>query len=117
MFRVELPEPSGEVPADLRRGIGDHRPALPGVARVHLKGWASQLTFDDRTYGGVGNDLRLQSPGYEGMPQGATTSRSMAVRATSRLRPQSAVNEPHALYYIARCGDQVLSRAARETKA
>ena len=38
----------------------------PGVAaRVHLKGWASQLTFDDRTYGGVGNDLRLQSPGYE----------------------------------------------------
>jgi len=66
-FRVELPEPSGEVPVRLSGGASEivvRRP--PGVAaRVRLKGWASQLTFDDRTYGGVGNDLRLQSPGYE----------------------------------------------------
>jgi hypothetical protein len=67
MFRVELSEPSGEVPVRLSDGASENivrRP--PGVAaRIHLKGWASQLTFDDRTYGGVGNDLRLQSPGYE----------------------------------------------------
>ncbi len=40
------------------------RPA--GVAaRVHLKGWASTLVFDDQTFSDVGNDVRLQSPGYE----------------------------------------------------
>ena len=40
------------------------RPA--GVAaRVHLKGWASALVFDDQTFSGVGNDVRLQSPGYD----------------------------------------------------
>jgi len=66
-FRVELPEPSGEVPVRISGGASEiivRRP--PGVAaRVRLKGWASQLIFDDRTYSGVGNDVRLQSPGYE----------------------------------------------------
>jgi hypothetical protein len=41
------------------------RPA--GVAAsVHLKGWASTFVFDDQTFSNVGNDVRLQSPGYVG---------------------------------------------------
>lgn len=66
-FRVELPEPSGTVPVRISGGASEivvRRP--PGAAaRVRLKGWASQLTFDDQTFGGVGNDARLQSPGYD----------------------------------------------------
>jgi len=66
-FRVELPEPSGTVPVRIAGGASEivvRRP--PHVAaRVRLKGWASQLTFDDQTFGGVGSDVRLQSPGYE----------------------------------------------------
>ncbi|HET7272520.1 MAG TPA: MarR family transcriptional regulator [Rubrobacter sp.] len=67
MFRVDLPEPSGVVPVRISGGASEilvRRP--PGVAaRVRLKGWASQLNFDDRSYGSVGSDVRLQSPGYE----------------------------------------------------
>ena len=66
-FRVELPEPSGTVPVRIAGGASEivvRRP--PRVAaRVRLKGWASQLTFDDQTFGAVGSDVRLQSPGYE----------------------------------------------------
>jgi DNA-binding HxlR family transcriptional regulator len=66
-FRVELPEPSGTVPVRIAGGASEivvRRPS--GVAaRVRLKGWASQLTFDDQTFGAVGSDVRLQSPGYE----------------------------------------------------
>ena len=35
------------------------------AARAHLKGWASEFVFDDQTFSDVGNDVRLQSPGYE----------------------------------------------------
>lgn len=67
MFRVDLPEPAGTVPVRISGGASEilvRRP--PGVAaRVHLKGWASQLTFDDRIYSSVGSNVRLQSPGYE----------------------------------------------------
>ena len=66
-FRVDLPEPSGTVPVRIAGGASEivvRRP--PGVAaRVRLKGWASQLTFDDQTFGAIGSDVRLQSPGYE----------------------------------------------------
>ncbi|HEX2741977.1 MAG TPA: MarR family transcriptional regulator [Rubrobacter sp.] len=66
-FRVELPEPNGTVPVRIAGGASEivvRRP--PHVAaRVRLKGWASQLTFDDQTFGAVGSDVRLQSPGYE----------------------------------------------------
>jgi DNA-binding HxlR family transcriptional regulator len=66
-FKVDLPDPSGTVPVRISGGASEivvRRPA--GVAaRIRLKGWASQLTFDDQTYGAVGSDLRLQSPGYE----------------------------------------------------
>jgi DNA-binding MarR family transcriptional regulator len=66
-FRVELPEPSGTVPVRITGGATEivvRRPAGT-AARVRLKGWASQLTFDDQTFGALGSDVRLQSPGYE----------------------------------------------------
>ena len=51
---------------DLRWGVRDRRPAPPGVvARVRLNGWTSQLTFDDESFGSMGSDVRLQSPGDE----------------------------------------------------
>ena len=67
MIRLELPVPSGVVPIRISGGASQvtvRRPA--GVAaRVHLKGWASAFVFDDQTFSDVGNDVRLQSPGYE----------------------------------------------------
>jgi DNA-binding MarR family transcriptional regulator len=66
-FRVELPEPSGTVPVRIAGGASEilvRRPAHV-AARVRLKGWASQLTFDDQTFGAVGSDVRLLSPGYD----------------------------------------------------
>ena len=67
MTRVELPVPSGVVPIRISGGasaIVVHRPA--GVAaRVHLKGWASTFVFDEQTFSDVGNDVRLQSPGFD----------------------------------------------------
>jgi len=35
------------------------------AARAHLKGWVSTFVFDDQTFSDVGNDVRLQNPGYE----------------------------------------------------
>jgi DNA-binding MarR family transcriptional regulator len=68
MIRLELSAPSGVVPIRISggaSGITVRRPA--GIAaRVHLKGWiSSTLVFDDQTFSDVGNDVRLQSPGYE----------------------------------------------------
>ncbi len=67
MIRLELPAPSGMVPIRISGGASQitvRRPA--GVAaRVHLKGWVSAFVFDDQTFSDVGNDVRLQSPGYE----------------------------------------------------
>jgi len=40
------------------------RPA--GVAvRVHLKGWISEMVFDEQTFGGIGHLARLQSSGFD----------------------------------------------------
>jgi hypothetical protein len=67
MIRLELPAPSGVVPIRISGGASEitvRRPA--GVAaRVHLKDWASQLVFDEQSFSNVGNNVRLQSPGYE----------------------------------------------------
>jgi DNA-binding MarR family transcriptional regulator len=65
-FRVDLPEPSGVVPIRLG-GFGSEfivrRP--PGVAaRVQVKGWGSDVVFDDQSLSGVSNDM--QTPNYEG---------------------------------------------------
>jgi DNA-binding MarR family transcriptional regulator len=66
LMRVELPVPSGVVPIRLNGAASEinvRRPA--GVAvRVHLKGWVSNMIFDDQILNTVGKDVRLQSPGY-----------------------------------------------------
>ncbi len=71
MIRLDLPVPSGTVPIRISGGASEidiRRPA--GVAaRVHLKGWASQFIFDDQSFGNLGNDVRLQSPGYDATAQ------------------------------------------------
>jgi len=67
MIRLELPAPSGVVPIRISGGASEiavRRPA--GVAaKVHLKGWASTFIFDEQSFSDVGNDVRLQSPGYD----------------------------------------------------
>ena len=72
MIHLVLPTPSGLVPIWISGGasvVTVRRPT--GVAtRVHLKGWASQFAFDDQTFSDVGNDVRLQSPGYETATRG-----------------------------------------------
>jgi DNA-binding MarR family transcriptional regulator len=67
MARLELPAPSGVVPIRISGGASEttiHRPAGT-AARVHLKGWASEFAFDDQTFNAVGNDVRLQSQGFD----------------------------------------------------
>jgi DNA-binding MarR family transcriptional regulator len=66
-IRLDLPIPSGAVPVRISGGASEitvRRPA--GVAaRVHLKGWVSTFDFDNQMFSDVGNNVRLQSPGYE----------------------------------------------------
>ncbi len=67
MIRLDLPAPSGVVPIRIRGGASEiiiRRPADVAV-RAHLKGWVSELVFDDQTFSGVGNNVRLQSPGFD----------------------------------------------------
>lgn len=67
MIRLELPAPSVVVPIRISGGASEilvRRPA--GVAaRVHLKGWVSTFVFDDQRFSDVGNDVRLQSSGFD----------------------------------------------------
>jgi hypothetical protein len=35
------------------------------AARAHLKGWVSTFVFDDQTFSDMGNNVRLQSSGFE----------------------------------------------------
>jgi hypothetical protein len=67
MIHLSLPSLSAAVPIRIRGGASEiivRRPA--GVAaRVHFKGWASQFVFDDETFSNLGNDVRMQSPGFQ----------------------------------------------------
>ena len=67
MIRLDLPAPSGVVPIRIKGGASEitmRRPA--GVAaRIHFKGWVSELAFDDQTFSGAGNNVRLQSSGFD----------------------------------------------------
>ena len=67
MVHLDLPAPTGQVPMRISGGavgVTIRRPA--GVAaRVHLKGWATEFVFDDQSFSAVGNDVRLQSPGFD----------------------------------------------------
>jgi len=69
-IHLNLPTPSAAapiVPIRISGGASEiivRRPA--GVAaRVHLKGWASQFVFDDESFNNMGNDVRMQSPGFQ----------------------------------------------------
>ncbi len=66
-IRLELPVPSGVVPIRISGGASEiivRRPV--GVAtRAHLKGWVSTFVFDDQTFSDMGNNVRLQSSGFE----------------------------------------------------
>ena len=65
--QIELPAPSGVVPLRISGGASEttiRRPAGT-AARVHLKGWASEFVFDDQIFSAVGNDVRLQSQGFD----------------------------------------------------
>ena len=67
MVRLDLPAPSGVVPMRISGGASEviiRRPAGT-AARVHIKGWAYKFVFDDQTFSAVGNDVRLQSPGFD----------------------------------------------------
>jgi DNA-binding MarR family transcriptional regulator len=72
MIQLYLPSPVRSVPIRISGGASEillRRPA--GVpARVHLKGWASQFVFDDQTFSNMGNDVRMQSPGYDATAPG-----------------------------------------------
>ena len=66
-IRLELPMPSGVVPIRISGGASQiivRRPA--GVAaRAHLKGWVSTFVFDDQSFSDMGNNVWLQSSGFE----------------------------------------------------
>jgi DNA-binding MarR family transcriptional regulator len=66
-IRLELPMPSGVVPMRISGGASEiivRRPV--GVAaRAHLKGWVSTFVFDDQTFSDMGNNVWLQSSGFE----------------------------------------------------
>jgi DNA-binding MarR family transcriptional regulator len=67
MIRLDLSAPSGVVPIRIRGGASEiiiQRPA--GVAaRARINGWVSNLVFDDQTFSGAGNNVRLQSPDFD----------------------------------------------------
>ena len=66
-IRLVLPMPTGVVPIRISGGASDITVRRPegSAARVHLKGWVSTFAFDDQTFSYLGNDVRLQSTGFE----------------------------------------------------
>ena len=67
LAQIELPAPSGVIPVRISGGAVQttiRRPA-GSAARVHLKGWASEFVFDDQSFSALGNDVRLQSEGFD----------------------------------------------------
>jgi DNA-binding MarR family transcriptional regulator len=72
MIRLDLPAPSSVVPIRISGGASEITIRSPvGVpAKVHLKGWASALVFDEQRFSNLGNDVRLHSPDYEGTTPG-----------------------------------------------
>lgn len=72
MMRLDLPTPSSVVPVRISGGASQIIVKRPSgvAARVHLKGWASHFAFDEQSFSNLGNDVRLQSPGYDGTTPG-----------------------------------------------
>ena len=67
MIHLDLPMPSAVIPIRISGGASQiivRRP-IGVAARVYLKGWASTFVFDAQTFSDVGNDVRLQSQGFD----------------------------------------------------
>lgn len=66
-IRLKLPTPSGVVPIHITGGASEITIARPAdvTAQVHLKGGVSSLIFDDQTFNSGGNNMRLQSSGFD----------------------------------------------------
>jgi DNA-binding MarR family transcriptional regulator len=65
-IRLVLPVPAGVVPIRISGGASEIIVRRPeGVsARAYLKGWVSSFIFDHQTLNDVGNNVRLQSSGF-----------------------------------------------------
>lgn len=72
VIRLELPIPLGQVPIQISGGGSQVEVLRPqGVdARARLKGWGSAVTFDDQGTSTLGNDVPLQTPGYDATAPG-----------------------------------------------
>ena len=66
-IRLELPVPSGMVPIRISGGASEITVVRPAgvAARAHLKGWVSTFVFDDQTFSDMGNNVWLQSSGFD----------------------------------------------------
>jgi len=66
-IRLELPVPAGVVPIRISGGAAEIIVRRPGgvAARAHLKGWVSTFVFDHQTFSDMGNNVWLQSAGFE----------------------------------------------------
>jgi hypothetical protein len=67
MIHLDLPAPSGPVLVRISGAASEIRVRRPAgvAARVHLKGWSTAFVFDEQRFTNLGNDVRLQSPGYD----------------------------------------------------
>ena len=67
MTHLELPDPPGAVPIRISGGTSEILVRCPvgGAARGPLKGWTSEFIFDDQTFSGLGNNVWLQSSGFD----------------------------------------------------
>jgi DNA-binding MarR family transcriptional regulator len=67
MTQLELPDPSGVVPIRISGGASQITVRRPGgvAARAHLKGWVSTFIFDEQIWSEMGNNVWLQSSGFD----------------------------------------------------
>jgi DNA-binding MarR family transcriptional regulator len=66
-IHLELPDPSGVVPIRISGGASEIRVRRPAgvAARAHLKGWVSTFIFDEQRLSDLGNNVWLQSSGFD----------------------------------------------------
>lgn len=67
LIRLDLGAPTVRVPIQIKGGATEITVMRPAgvAARAHLKGWVSELVFDEQAWSGVGNTVRLQSPEFD----------------------------------------------------
>lgn len=67
LIRLELGAPTGRVPIQIKGGASEITVMRPAgvAARARFKGWVSELAFDEQAWSGAGNNVRLQSTGFD----------------------------------------------------